>query len=266
LSLISKDLFWNPISNSFMQTSLSCFVHNVLLKIPLILENLFYYWLRILCSLFKNFWKKFDLIWSIFAKDTKEIKETENEKELEQKKEERDSGNPSAQIRKGAHGPSSLSRNGTPEHLFPSPTGGPLLSVVFLLRPLLLTANRRVDFDLHSPLLPCPFYHTPTPINTLVPPSPSPFASPRVHRLAAVESLDGAPQTCRGLRPNSPSPVSPAPSLLSYHLCIALPHPPDPLYWFESPQIDASGAPPKPPQRRRTPAASLSLSWKLSTT
>jgi hypothetical protein len=41
--------------------------------------------------------------------------------------------------------------------------------------------------------------------------------------------------TCRYLRSIPTLPVSPSPSLLPYHLCLALTHTPDPLSWFKSP-------------------------------
>jgi hypothetical protein len=77
---ILEGIEFKPYFYYFVQTSPSCFVHNVLLKIPLLPENLFYYWLRIMCTPFKIFWKKFDLNWSIFAKSMEEIRKIKKEK------------------------------------------------------------------------------------------------------------------------------------------------------------------------------------------
>jgi hypothetical protein len=102
------------------------------------------------------------------------------------------------------------------------------------------------------------------PINTPAPPPPSPFASLRVHRLAAVESLDGAPQSCRGLRPNSPSPVSPAFPSISCLLPLILVHV---LKSSTHPILqpnDASIVGRRSPTSKAPPAALYFFIWKQS--
>jgi hypothetical protein len=90
------------------------------------------------------------------------------------------------------------------------------------------------------------------------------------------------PPGCRNSSPDSAPPAgtsgrfrpcqwAPPPSLISYHLCLALTHPPDPLSWFESPQIDASEsspeattAPPSPATLRHRHRKSLTSPIKLT--
>jgi hypothetical protein len=141
---------------------------------------------------------------------------------------------------------------------------GPTYQVIFYLRPETprsTTVPPSVRSCRPTPE-PYPLPQASPSINTPMPPPSSPFASPRVHRLATAKSLDGAPQTCRGLRPNSPSPVSS--SLPSYPLYLALAHPPDHFPSSNLSQNDMLVITRGTSPRRRAPTILCSFLWKRS--
>jgi hypothetical protein len=71
-------------------------------------------------------------------------------------------------------------------------------------------------------------------------PPPSPFRPPARDAAKTEEFLVRPPRVCKHRQSIPTFLVSPAPSLLSYHLCLALTPSPDPLSRLESPQIDAA--------------------------
>jgi hypothetical protein len=126
----------------FMQTSPSCFIHNVLLKTPLLLENLFYYWVRIMCSLLKISGRS--LIWiEVFLQ--KIWKNSENKKR-KRKKEQKNTKGPGATNRPSYRSGPRPRKPIPNRYTLPSLTltdSGPRLSVVFLLRPIFMPVTAR---------------------------------------------------------------------------------------------------------------------------
>jgi hypothetical protein len=145
-----------------------------------------------------------------------------------------------------ARGPTGGSQTGTLFSPTPSLTARthPSARLVFNLRPKITPGDHAVTAP--SILINArPFHPQATPISTPRAPLSSPFDLSRKPPPNQRRFLVGIRSFRRRLRSLSTKSVSPAPSLLSYPLCLALTHPPNPLSWFESPQIDTSDAWPK---------------------